>query len=231
MNLCGVGLKIQNFNINKKMIDLKNVTLIGIDGRPKQDELDLLIKIAKNSLKFINFGKVKILTGLKDFKNNDSSIEILYANIPSYEEYSRFCVKKLNEYIDTDFCLIYHTDGFIINPHLWTDEFLHYDYIGAPWPPNWNQSDKRVGNGGFCLRSKKFLEESSKLNYISGNEDWQLCCIFDGILKSNGIKFAPIELASKFSLELDTEFNTDINKVFGFHGRHHGRDIDLINKM
>ena len=77
----------------------ENVDKLLKEHNAKQDELDLLIKIAKNSLKFINFGKVKILTGVKDFKNNDSSIEILYANIPSIEEYSRFCVKKLNEYI------------------------------------------------------------------------------------------------------------------------------------
>jgi hypothetical protein len=217
------------------MIDLKNITLIGISGLPKQDELDLLIKIAKNSLKSINFGKVKILTGVQQYTDNHSPIEIYHVNIPSYGEYSRFCIKNLNDYVDTDFCLIYHTDGFIINPHLWTDEFLQYDYIGAPWPLyfNWVDPNKRVGNGGFCLRSKKFLQESTKLNYVSGNEDYQLCYVFDGILKSKGIKFAPVELASKFSLEMNTELNTDIDKVFGFHGTGHdtGRDKYFISKL
>ena len=26
------------------------------------------------------------------------------------------------------------TDGFIVHPEMWRDEFLKYDYIGAPWP-------------------------------------------------------------------------------------------------
>ena len=30
--------------------------------------------------------------------------------------------------------LIVQDDGFIINKNLWDEEFLSYDYIGAPWP-------------------------------------------------------------------------------------------------
>jgi hypothetical protein len=217
------------------MLELNNITLLGIGGTPNKNEFDTLVKIAKHSLKTIKFGKVKILTGLHNINFTDPDIQIQHVNIPSYQEYSRFCIKRLNEYVDTDFCLIYHTDGFIINPHLWTDEFLQYDYIGAPWPLyfNWVDPNKRVGNGGFCLRSKKFLEESSKLNYTGGNEDYQLCYVFDEVLKRNGIKFAPVELASKFSLEMNTELNDDINKVFGFHGTGHGtgRDLYFISKL
>lgn len=217
------------------MITLNNITLIGIGGTPDKNEFDTLFKIANNSLKSINFGKVKILTGFSGAVSLNSSIEIHNVHIPSYQEYSRFCIKKLNDYVDTEYCIIYHTDGFIINPHLWTDEFLQYDYIGAPWPLyfNWVDPNKRVGNGGFCLRSKKFLQEASKLNYIEGNEDYQLCYVFDEVLKKNGIKFAPVELASKFSLEMNTELNDDINKVFGFHGTGHGtgRDLNFILKL
>jgi hypothetical protein len=217
------------------MLELNNITLIGINGIPDKQELDTLIKIAKNSLKNIKFGKVKILTGVSGVVSSEQDIEIHHVHIPSYQEYSRFCIKKLNEYVDTEYCIIYHTDGFIINPHLWTDEFLQYDYIGAPWPLyfNWVDPNKRVGNGGFCLRSKKFLQESCKLNYTNGNEDYQLRYVFDSILERAGIKFAPVELASKFSLEMNTELNDDINKVFGFHGTGHdtGRDLYFISKL
>jgi hypothetical protein len=38
---------------------------------------------------------------------------------------------------DTEFAILVHEDGFIVNPECWSDEFLKYDYIGAPWPiPN-----------------------------------------------------------------------------------------------
>ena len=40
--------------------------------------------------------------------------------------------------------------------------FFDYDYIGAPWPNNFVN---RVGNGGFSLRSKKFLELTAKIPY------------------------------------------------------------------
>jgi hypothetical protein len=142
---------------------------------------------------------------------------------------------KIVKFVETDFVLVVQDDGFVTSPHLWNDEFLNYDYIGAPWPLyfNWVNPNKRVGNGGFCLRSKKFLEESTKLNYTGGNEDYQLCYVFDEILKNKGIKFAPVELASKFSLEMNTELNDDINKVFGFHGTGHdtGRDLHFISKL
>jgi len=217
------------------MLQLNNITLIGINGSPDKQGLDTLLKIAKNSLKSIKFGKVKILTGVSGVQSSDPNIEIIHVRISSVGEYSRFCFKNLNDYVDTEFCLVYQTDGFIINPHLWTDEFLQYDYIGAPWPLyfNWVDPNKRVGNGGFSLRSKKFLQESCKLNYTGGNEDYQLCYVFDTVLKQNGIKFAPVELASKFSLEMNTELNDDIHKVFGFHGTGHdtGRDLHFISKL
>ena len=82
---------------------------------------------------------------------------------------------NLNNYIDSDFVLIIQDDGHIVNPHLWDNEFLNYDYIGAPWPNNkkwknrFSKYDEKVssniirnfnlnniGNGGFSLRSKNF---------------------------------------------------------------------------
>lgn len=42
-------------------------------------------------------------------------------------------IKELNKYIETDYVLIVQYDGFILNPKAWMDEFLEYDYIGAPW--------------------------------------------------------------------------------------------------
>ena len=38
------------------------------------------------------------------------------------------------------------------SPHRITD-YLHYDYIGAPWNPTWYPQHP-VGNGGFSLRSR-----------------------------------------------------------------------------
>lgn len=52
--------------------------------------------------------------------------------------------------------LIYQEDSCIFNTHI--DDFIHYDYIGAPWPKQFN-NPHNVGNGGFSLRSKSVMLE------------------------------------------------------------------------
>ena len=48
-------------------------------------------------------------------------------------------------------------------------DFLKWDYIGAPWPLSYEAfvdpfgRHIRVGNGGFSLRSRKFLEVPTKV--------------------------------------------------------------------
>ncbi len=42
-------------------------------------------------------------------------------------------IKRINSYVATPFALVIQYDGFILNPDAWRDEFLDYDYIGAPW--------------------------------------------------------------------------------------------------
>jgi Protein of unknown function (DUF5672)/SEC-C motif len=142
----------------------------------------------------------------------------------------------LYKYVDTEFCLIAQADGFIINPSSWDNKFLEYDYIGAPWPRmvgiNNNTHggfafDKnRVGNGGFSLRSKKLLAVCSRIKFDQLNlsiksEDLIIChYLYDDLLKA-AIKFAPIDLASKFSTEIVfDEISQNLTKSFGFHGKH-----------
>jgi hypothetical protein len=108
----------------------------------------------------------------------------------------------------------------------WMMIFLKYDYIGAPWKKNLHfladGTNVRVGNGGFSLRSKKILNAPSDLNLpFTDNgtglfhEDGVLCVYHRKILEENGIKYAPVEIASMFSKERwcpDSKFFT-----FGFH--------------
>lgn len=208
-------------------INLNNITLIGIDSREDIEVYNTLIKIADYSSKYINFGKIKILTGIDIKHKNYEILKIKFdgnTNKEKIQKYSKFCMSELNNHIDTDFCLLFQTDGFIINPHLWNDEFLNYDYIGAPWPKILGRrkldENKRVGNGGFSLRSKKLLQECTKLNSNFRNEDMQICYIHKKVLQNKNIKFCPIELAATFSIELNTEYSPTIDKVFGFHGKH-----------
>lgn len=201
------------------MINLPNVTIICIDGVNPNIGIKALIY----SIKDISFAKSYILSHIKP-DNIPAGIE--YVSIPklTHHTYSGFVLSELYKFVDTDFCLLINDDGFIINPHLWTDEFLKYDYIGAPWRSHYPHA--RVGNGGFSLRSRKFVNLCSSIVWKGEHED-AACCIFNKtFMEVNGCKYAPLEVAMKFSLESKIpECDYDLNKTFGFHGRGEVYDV------
>jgi hypothetical protein len=199
-------------------LNLNNVTILCIDGVNP----DIGLKALKYSIKDINFANAKLLSHIKP-NNIPINIEFVEIQKLSHESYNSFMLHELYKYVDTDFCLIIHDDGFVINPHLWDDRFLNYDYIGAPWK-NYGQIN-RVGNGGFSLRSKKLINLCKHM-ISSGHEDGTICLTYKQELENSGCNFAPIEIAMKFSLESridESEFN--LNNTFGFHGRGDPKNI------
>jgi hypothetical protein len=109
--------------------------------------------------------------------------------------------KEFYDNIPSEIFLIFQTDSVICgeNNEL-LDDFLKYDYVGAPWKD-------AVGNGGFSLRRKsKTLEIISKCKRGSENED----VYFANPCVSN---FKPgMEKAKLFSVEA---YYSD--KSFGVH--------------
>lgn len=193
-------------------IQLKNITLICIDGVNP----DIGLKAIKYSTKHIDFAKNILLSHIKPDNVPD---DIIYQEIPklTHDTYSQFMLHELYKYVDTEYCLTIHDDGFVINPHLWDDGFLEYDYIGAPWK-NYGQIN-RVGNGGFSLRSKKLINLCRHME-SQGHEDGTICLRYKNALEQHGCKFAPVEVAMRFSLESRIpECDFDLNNCFGFHGR------------
>lgn len=193
---------------------LKNVTLLGIDCV----NIDRLVQAAEICAKDFEFADIKLLTSLPS--NSPHIVKIDAIN--SIEAYSEFCIHKLNSYVDTDFVLLIQYDGFILNPKAWSDDFLNYDYIGAPW---WTEKEKKfvVGNGGFSFRSKKLLEVLQNDPNIppiphSEPEDTYISIKLRQYLESVGIKFAPVELAKQFSFESNEVDGVEWGSQFGFHG-------------
>lgn len=207
------------------MLVLDNITIISVTGINSKDHL----KAIKYSSEYIKFAAKKLITSEEI---SDDEVEIIKVKKMDYEEYSRFLVYDLADYIDTSHALIVQSDGYVINPNQWKDSFLDYDYIGAPWPlptddfsfrdPNGNI--QRVGNGGFSLRSKKLLETAKKLNlewkdyFGFYNEDGFYCCHNRHIYENQNCKYASIEIASQFSQETYLQEMEGI-VPFGFHGR------------
>lgn len=194
------------------MLELPNVTLIALSGIDYQTKEN--IQALKKSCEGIEWGAVKY---------------IQQGDITSIDSWNKAVIYDLYKYIDTDFAMFIHGDGYVINPSAWQDAFLDYDYIGAPWPlPRDNFSYLtpigeliRVGNS-VSLRSKRLLALPSNLllpwqsYYGYTNEDGFLCVHNRDILIENGCKFAPLEVAKYFSKEHEIEENKGI-EPFAFH--------------
>ncbi len=207
-----------------------------------QDEVDLNLKIIKHCTSVFEFDEIIIVSKILNLKKSRFEklgaviIEDEYDLDESYESYNFFKVNRLCKYINTDFVLTVENDGFIIDSSFWKEEFLEYDYIGAPWLNSTYNNSFRVGNGGFSLRSRKMLRATKVLSdFICspsevGNEDIFICHENKVTLeKFFKIKFAPVELAAKFAIELNQcpeQKHIDMNDLstydtFGFHGKGH----------
>ena len=62
-----------------------------------------------------------------------------------------------------DKILIMQEDTLVFRKNI--DDFLEWDYIGAPWPKHQNDTPNGVGNGGFSLRTRQAMIDV--INHIS----------------------------------------------------------------
>lgn len=162
-------------------LHLPDVTLFGIDAHDPEG----IKRAAEICTRNVKFGDVKIIT------------ERLFSG---REAYSKFCLTKMVDYIETSHVLIIHPDGFIVNPSAWDNDWLQYDVIGATWG---YKDNKNCGNGGFSLRSKKVLEIVAKLKLHNFHPEDEILGrqLRPMLEQQHGIKFAPDEVCNKFSIE------------------------------
>lgn len=155
--------------------------------------------------------------------------EIKHVRIPpinSRDEYSHFMLHSLHNYIFTSHVLVVQWDGFVLDGSVWDNSFLDYDYIGAIW--GWH-AERRVGNGGFSLRSKKLLYTVAQIaphQMTTFGEDEVICRVLADRLEAQfSIRFAPESVAKRFAYER----TLPETRTLGFHGlfnlwRHLGDD-------
>jgi Protein of unknown function (DUF5672) len=135
--------------------------------------------------------------------------------INSISDYSSIILNFLPYIIEEEHFFIFQWDGFPINKDLWDEEFLKYDYIGAPWPQIFD--GRNVGNGGFSLRSRRLLDAFICINNRFSRfgdlaEDEIICQEFRNDLENLGVFFAPQKVAAIFSYE-----NGNLVPSFGMH--------------
>jgi hypothetical protein len=118
-----------------------------------------------------------ILTSLPDHVGRVTLVNLNVSNL-TREEYSRLLTtKEFHNKIPTEMFLIFQTDTIIFhkNKHL-INNFLNYDYVGAPWLPWCQVGPYQVGNGGLSLRKKsKMLQIIETVPYHGQPEDIYFC--------------------------------------------------------
>lgn len=208
-----MGHHCGDFVSDFKQLSLPNVTLFGIDSH----DIAGIERAAKISQQDIEFGAVNIITEDRFTKGGNNEVR--------RRDYSKFMIKELTHQFATSHVLTIHADGYVLNHEAWSDEFLQFDYIGATWlyKDGWN-----VGNGGFSLRSKKLcdiLTDNDIDEALMHPEDHCICRNYRKALEDVfGIKFAPEEVANRFSIEAygsNAIHGADrYSGQFGFHSRH-----------
>jgi hypothetical protein len=241
-----------------------HITIVNIDGRPG-DHHETQLALSHSAAQMPG-ARCLMLSPTKPW-NLLPPIEHIQILPLGYLDYSLFVTFALHQFIETDFALIVQNDGWVLNGDSFTKEFMEFDYIGAPchyadvithgvaervrrfrWVPQMFRQSPGVRvnftmNGGFSLRSKRFLQTPSalgldyrlrppklqrsndgafKMHWPEGDawEDGYHCLINRAAMDGAGIRFAPPNVAVKFAFEHLNPIlheGVDISKVFGHH--------------
>ena len=150
--------------------------------------------------------------------------------IKSTADYNRVIFFELPKHLQTKFAIFIQYDGYVLSGMHFSEFFLNYDYIGAPWP---HHQEFNVGNGGFSLRSARLINAVQSLilpEDLNNAEDLVICRYLRARLEDKiGLKFASKSMAEKFSYEMYPVSH----KTFGFHGLFNlpsimGEDVQIL---
>lgn len=171
--LCWSNIKnIEKLHLPKIIKNLNNeVVLIEFRNLPHIEFLlrNAILKINKNSswsftivcgndnYSLINTIKNKIDKNIQIYKLNVGNLnQSEYSVLLTSDSFwNMFTGEKL---------LIMQEDSFIFRDNI--NDFLEYDYIGAPWFKHQNDTQNCVGNGGLSLRSKNIMIKILKTKNI-----------------------------------------------------------------
>ncbi|MCI6553191.1 MAG: hypothetical protein MR430_06640 [Lachnospiraceae bacterium] len=172
------------------------------------------VKALEYSRKGIDFGAVVLITHRRPLFLPGGIQYKHIARLKTIDDFNYNMIYKIHHYIDTDFMLLVHYDGFVVNPDMWRDEFLDYDYIGSPFPLPKDDFSYRDIHGNICrvgnsvsIRSKRLLEFPEKAgipfeaDHGFFNEDGFICCKNRHLFEAAGMRYAPLEVARYFGHE------------------------------
>lgn len=192
-------------------LSLPDVTLVMVETLEHR-----LAKLAvEDCLRHADFGEVLIFSDQFDDLHIPGARHLRIENWPSKIDWCRFLWHGLPGAVKTPQSLLIQWDSWIIDPSMWRDEFLRFDYIGAPW---WHPT-LNVGNSGFSLRSKRLMdhlvEHKTRYPVVTDGEDALLSRAYRPQLEREGFVWADCDSALDFAFEW-VRASRD-SKHFGFH--------------
>jgi hypothetical protein len=135
-------------------------------------------------------------------------------NLDLYEYSKLLCTKSIiYQHILCNQFLVFQTDSMILKQNKdMINDFLQYDYVGAPWFITGYIPTKNcnfIGNGGLSLRNKnKMLEIIDKIEWNHNNEDLYFSTHY------NNISINKPEYIKAITFSVDEVFST---LAFGCH--------------
>jgi hypothetical protein len=143
---------------------------------------------------------------------NIKVIETMYENL-NQSEYSKFLSSL--EFWDLIFgkkVLIYQEDSIIFKNNI--EKFLEYDFIGAPFPKNQNDTPNCVGNGGFSIRSTNIMKKVIQMQSIESTKFNTSTLAY---MKNVGLTYPPEDIYfSKVMQELSIGVVADWEVAYNF---------------
>lgn len=200
----------------QEKLQLPQVTLVAMTSVNIKETIQAM----EYSMRGIEFGDAVLITHKKPFRLPKNIRYSHTSELTDIDAFNYKMVYELGDHIHTDYAMIVHADGFIVHPEMWRDEFLKYDYIGAPWPlpKEGDTTTYRDKDGNICrvgnsvgIRSKRLMDYPKKADipwegeYAYGkmwyHEDGFICCKIKHILEAEGMQIAPLEVAKYFGHE------------------------------
>ena len=198
------------------MLNLPDVTLVVAETRCHElMRLTLTDMVLK-----VKFGGIVIHTNKPELIGIPAPAE--YITVPDWPnkiQQGGFYYMDAGCAAKTSHVLQMEWDAGLRDVNCWTDEFLNFDYIGAPWV--WAGGQRHsVGNGGFILLSKRMCEHvhanRNSFNIRTDVEYAQVNRI--RLEKEIGAKWAPEDVAIRFSYEhYYGGHRKDSKPSFGYH--------------
>lgn len=197
------------------------ITLWSCVRTDDREYLSRVVRVLRYCTKLFDFDCVVLFSYLPPAETLPAKTNLVQIPMLDIDQFNIFVNRVAPQFLmRTDAAMSVHEDGFILNPELWDDSFLDFDYIGAQW------SDGVVGNGGFNIESRRLMSMKMQLPFYKRlpklydgrpflPSDVYLCREHRATLEAQGIRFAPSEVADRFSVEQ----RTIAEPAFGYHGR------------